>query len=194
VVPEWRSENAVASCVEYLHLPITLSQQLFSLLPVLARCYTRARNRQSCDANAGLSRIFYQNEASNAVLQSSELSDQLVATLKSSTIVKIALTWIHDAKRCDKIKIMPSIQTSLAQSESARPNEGYHAVCVQHVAVSCFLSAKQMATSKQCKVPTKEDQWLDHATKLEASLPESYDPIDARSIEAEIYKIEVSWR
>ena len=50
-----------------------------------------------------------------------------------------------------------------------------------------------MATNKQCKVPTKEDQRLDYATKLPHS-PDSSDPIDARSIEAEIYKIEVSWR
>jgi hypothetical protein len=39
-----------------------------------------------------------------------------------------------------------------------------------YVAVSCCLSAKQMATSKQCKEPTKEDQRLDHITKLETSL------------------------
>jgi hypothetical protein len=48
--------------------------------------------------------------------------------------------------------------------------EGYRAVCVQHVAVSCCLSAKQMTTSKQCKEPTNELQRLDHATTLEASL------------------------
>ena len=47
----------------------------------------------------------------------------------------------------------------------------YHTVLVQYVAVSCYLSAKQMATSKEGKVPTKEDQSLDHVTKLEASLP-----------------------
>jgi hypothetical protein len=38
---------------------------------------------------------------------------------------------------------MPFIQTSLAQNESAKPN----AVCVQYAALSCFLSAKQMAKS-----------------------------------------------
>jgi hypothetical protein len=47
----------------------------------------------------------------------------------------------------------------------------YHAVRVQYVTVSCCLSAKQMATSKEGKVPAKEDQRLNHATKLEASLP-----------------------
>ena len=66
---------------------------------------------------------------------------------------------------------MPFVQTSVAQSESARPNEGYHAVCIQYVAVFCCLSPNQTATSKQCKLPTKEDQRLDYATKLEASLP-----------------------
>ena len=48
--------------------------------------------------------------------------------------------------------------------------EVYHAVCVHYVALSCCLSAKQMAKSKQRTVPTKEDQRLDHTTKLEASL------------------------
>ena len=60
--------------------------------------------------------------------------------------------------------------------------EGYHAICVHYVAVSCCLSAKQMATmsakqmvpSKQCKVPIKEVQRLDHATKLEAYLPRQF--------------------
>ncbi len=49
--------------------------------------------------------------------------------------------------------------------------EGYHEVCVQSVALSCCLSAKQILKNKQCKVPTKVDQRLDHATKLEASIP-----------------------
>jgi hypothetical protein len=53
--------------------------------------------------------------------------------------------------------------------------EGYHAVCVQYVALFCCLSAKQMAKSKHCKVtckvPTEQGRRLDHATKLEASLP-----------------------
>jgi len=49
-------------------------------------------------------------------------------------------------------------------------SHGYHAVCVQYVALSCYLSAKQMSKSKQCKVLTNEGQRLDHATKLEASL------------------------
>jgi hypothetical protein len=49
-------------------------------------------------------------------------------------------------------------------------------VCVQYVAVFCCLSAKEMATSRQCKVPIKEDQRLDHAAKLEASLYRSGEP------------------
>ncbi len=47
--------------------------------------------------------------------------------------------------------------------------EDYHAVCVQYVAFSSSPSAKQMAKSKLCKVPTNEGTMLDHATKLEAS-------------------------
>jgi hypothetical protein len=52
------------------------------------------------------------------------------------------------------------------------------AVCVQYVALSGCLSAKQMAKRKQCKVPKKQGQRIalktrpeDHTTKLEASLP-----------------------
>jgi hypothetical protein len=72
-----------------------------------------------------------------------------------------------DLKRCNQIKIMPFLRNSSAQSESA----SYRAVCVQYdVALSCCLSAIQMATSRQCKLPINEDQRLDDATKLEASL------------------------
>ena len=39
--------------------------------------------------------------------------------------------------------------------------------CVQYIAFSCCLSAKQMEKSKQCKVSTKQGQRHDHATKLE---------------------------
>jgi hypothetical protein len=63
---------------------------LTSLLPELAR----ARTRQSCNANARFSRVFFIKEASNAVLLLSELSDQLDMTLESSKIVKLALTWV----------------------------------------------------------------------------------------------------
>jgi hypothetical protein len=73
---------------------------------------------------------------------------------------------------------MPFIVTSLAQVFRVQGlgfrTEGYHAVRVQYVAASCCTSAEQMATSKQGKVPTKEDQRLDHAMKLEASLPRQF--------------------
>ena len=49
------------------------------LLPELAH----ARTRQSCDANDRFSRVFFWNEALNAVLQLSELSDQLDVILES---------------------------------------------------------------------------------------------------------------
>ena len=74
-----------------------------------------------------------------------------------------------DPKRCNQIKIMPFIQTCLAQSQSASPKATTLYV-EQHVALSCGLSAKQMAKRKQCKVPTKQGQRLDHTTKLAASL------------------------
>jgi hypothetical protein len=54
----------------------------------------RARTRQSCDANARFPRAFFRNEALNAVLLLSELSDQLDVTLESSKIVKLALIWV----------------------------------------------------------------------------------------------------
>ena len=57
------------------------------LLSVLAR----ARTRQSCDANARFSRVFFSNEVLNAVLHLSKLSDHLDVTLESSKIVKLAV-------------------------------------------------------------------------------------------------------
>ena len=71
-------------------ISLSLSPWLSSFLPELAR----ARTRQSCDANARFSRVFFRNEALNAVLHLSELSDQLDVTLESSKIVKLALTWV----------------------------------------------------------------------------------------------------
>jgi hypothetical protein len=72
--------------------------------------------------------------------------------LKAQKKVKLAVNWVATAQG-DAIKknIMPFIQTSFAQSQSASSKTT--TVCVQYVAVSCCLSAKQMATSKQCKVP-----------------------------------------
>jgi len=53
-----------------------------------------ARTQQSCDDNARFSSVFFQNEASNAVLHLSERSDQLDVTLASSKIVKRAFTLV----------------------------------------------------------------------------------------------------
>jgi hypothetical protein len=71
-------------------LSLSLSLKLSSLLPELAR----VRTRQSCDANARLSRVYFSNEALNAVMHLSEISDQLDVTLESSKIIKLALTWV----------------------------------------------------------------------------------------------------
>jgi hypothetical protein len=62
-----------------------------------------------------------------------------------------------------------AVYSDFVSSKPKCKPEGYHALCVQCVALSCCTSAKQMAKSKQCKVPTQQGQRLDHATKLEAS-------------------------
>jgi hypothetical protein len=60
------------------------------LLPELAtRSHPAELRRQR-----SLSPRFLLNEALNAVLHLSELSDQLDVTLESSKIVKLALTWV----------------------------------------------------------------------------------------------------
>jgi hypothetical protein len=51
-----------------------------------------------------------------------------------------------------------AVYSDFFRSRPKRKIEGYHAVCVQYVALSCCLSAKQMATSKQFKVPIKEER------------------------------------
>jgi hypothetical protein len=60
----------------------------------------------SCDANARFPRDFFWNEALNAVLHLSELSDQLDVTLESSKRVKLDLTWVattqSDIQTCSK--------------------------------------------------------------------------------------------
>jgi hypothetical protein len=94
-------------------------------------------------------------------------------TLESSKIVKLALTWIATKQR-DEIHKDHALYSDFFSSKRKCKPEGYHAVCVQYVAVSCCLSAKQMATSKQDKVPTKQGHRLDHATKLEASLARQF--------------------
>ena len=122
-------------------------------------------------------------------LDLSELSDQVDVTIESSKIVKLALTWVattHVSTQSDAIEQRSSVYSDFFSSKRKRKPEGYHALCVQYVALSCCLSARQMAKSKQCKVPTKQGQRLDHATKLEASLADSADVISA--------EIEVSQR
>ena len=106
------------------------------------------------------------------MLHFSQISDQLDVTLESSKRVKMALTWVATIPSdANQIKIMPFIQTSLAQSESASPKTTTLYVYNMSLFLIACLSAKQMAKSKQFKVPTKQGQRLDHATKLEASLP-----------------------
>jgi hypothetical protein len=53
-----------------------------------------ALTRQSCDDNARFSRVFFQNEASNAELHLSERFDQLDVTLARSKRVKLAFTLV----------------------------------------------------------------------------------------------------
>jgi hypothetical protein len=65
-----------------------------SMQQLQQRCNRAVRTRQSCDANARFSRAFFRNEALNAVLHLSELSNQLDVTLESSKIVKLALNWV----------------------------------------------------------------------------------------------------
>jgi hypothetical protein len=67
------------------------------------------------------------------------------------------------ATQSDAIKYRSYVYSVLFCSKRKSKAEGY-------VAVSCCPSTKQKATSKHGKVPTKQDQRLDHATKLEASL------------------------
>jgi hypothetical protein len=78
-----------------------------------------------------------------------------------------------DSKQCKQINIMPFIQTSLAESESASPKATtLHVYNVSLFLVACLLNRWQKALlSKQCWVPTKQGQRLDHATNLAASLP-----------------------
>jgi hypothetical protein len=66
-----------------------------------------------------------------------------------------------------------AVYSDFSSSKPTCKADGYHAVCVQYAALSfCLFANQKMAKSKLCKVPTKEDQRLDHATKLEASLPQ----------------------
>jgi hypothetical protein len=73
---------------------------------------------------------------------------------------------------------MPFIQTCYSSKRKCKP-EGYHAVCVQYVPFSRGLSAKQMAKSKQCKVPTKEARGLTTPRSSKPPSPVSTDVIIA---------------
>jgi hypothetical protein len=72
-------------------------------------------------------------------------------TLENSKTVKLALTWVVTTQ-IDEIKLRSYNHTvysgffSLWQKCKA---EDYHAVYVQYLDLSCFLSAKQMTESKQ---------------------------------------------
>ena len=84
-------------------------------------------------------------------LDLSELSDQVDVTIESSKIVKLALTWVattHVSTQSDAIEQRSSVYSDFFSSKRKRKPEGYHALCVQYVALSCCLSAKQMAKSK----------------------------------------------
>ena len=71
------------------------------------------------------------------------------------------------------IRIMPFIQTSLAQSESASPEvTTLYVYNMSLFIVACLLNRWQRASRD--KVPTKQGQRLDHATKLEASLARKF--------------------
>ena len=68
-----------------------------------------------------------------------------------------------DPKRRNQIKIIQFIQTCLTQSKSARPKAAtLYVYNMSLFLVACLL--QQMTTSQQGKVPTKEDQRLDHHT------------------------------
>ena len=54
-----------------------------------------------------------------------------------------------DPTRCNKIKNMPFIQSNFFSSKPKCKPEGYHAVCVQYVALSCCLSAKKTDGKEQ---------------------------------------------
>jgi hypothetical protein len=77
---------------------------------------------------------------------------------------------------CNQIKIMSFLQVSLDQSDSASPKATtLYVYNMSLYLVACLLN--RWKKSKQCKVPRKRGQRLDHATKLEASFPGSSDVI-----------------
>ena len=85
-------------------------------------------------------------------LHLSELSDQLDVTLESSKRVKLALTWVATTQS-DAIKYKDhAVYSDFFSSKPKCKPEGYHAVCLQYVALCWCLPAKHMAKSKRCKL------------------------------------------
>ena len=99
--------SAVLSCECSASLVISspcdsLPQSLLSsLLPELARSHLAELRRQR-----SLFPRFLFNEALNAVLHLSELSDLLDVTLDSSKIVKLALTWVATRVRASRCLLL----------------------------------------------------------------------------------------
>jgi hypothetical protein len=86
--------------VSYSYLSLSLSPNIFALCSP-ARACTRSHTAKAANTrqnvNARFPRVFFWNEALNAVLllgELHELSDQLDVTLESSKRVKQALTWV----------------------------------------------------------------------------------------------------
>ncbi len=147
---------------------LSLSPKIFALFSPVRAC-TRSHPAELRRQRSLSPRFLLKMKLLNTELHLSELSDQLDVTLESSK----KSNWLSPGSR--RPKAMQSnkdhaVYSDLFSSKRKYEPKGYHAVCVQYVALSCCLSAKQMAKSKQCKVPTNEDQRLDHATKLPASL------------------------
>jgi hypothetical protein len=75
----------------------------------------------------------------------------------------------------------------LVQLKAKVQARGYHALCVQYVALSCCLSAKQMAKSKQCaRCLQNKARGLTTPRSSKPPFPDIFDAIDA--------EIEVSQR
>jgi hypothetical protein len=86
------------------------------------------------------------------MLHVSELSDQLDVTIESSKMVKVALSWVATTQSdAIKTKIMPFIQTCLAQSQSASPKAtALYVYNMSLFLVACLLNRWQRASSARC--------------------------------------------
>jgi hypothetical protein len=74
-------------------LSLSLSPNIFALVSPASAC-TRSPPAELRRHRSLSPRVIFGNEALNAVLLLSELSDQLDVTLESSKRVKLALTWV----------------------------------------------------------------------------------------------------